>query len=699
MKTQRIFSLVCTTLMLFSCNPNHPSLSVAVSSSPEGPNIIVDPGTDTVYSLFADGKSDYSIVVPALSSDTERSAATELAGYFSSVGSVSVPVITDDQAIWNANSAYISLGDVSFAREAGVVYDKTILNGDGFVFQSKGRSLFILANNDNGILYGSYQFAEDVLGVRFLTYDTTYLPRLNEVKFKSYDRTFIPVFTHRNHLTTSSYGSTSSNVAYTAHMRYTSQYCKMPANKGTDLGWCQDYVAADHNSLDYVDPKAKDEQGNYLYLQSDGRIKPEYRHIWAHSDNAETTAYYRDNAIVYDDPTNATVYDICWTDGIQEDGTIDDTIEISAIKIAVQRMKYVISHTTSTYYMFGQQDRANAEPSPETQAAALKYTMTGVMIRFINALDNAIQSWAKEIKLGRDVHIVMFAYLYSLNPPVTQQSDGTYLPIDSTVKPNDDLYLQVCPIRAVANYALDDPNQDDSVKQLFEKWGSLSRHIFTWTYPAMFRQYFFYFNTVSTTARDLRYLKEHGVIYPMLQDHYTEQVDLQQYIHSYVTSHLYWNLSLNVDSLVTEFCQLYFGSVAGAMVKDIIDAFDNHVATLLSQYGKSAIGDGHYQAASYWPIAFLNQQVDRFEKAKNAVANLALSDDEKQIYRDRLIKFELIPQWMILVNYDSYFTDADFERAVYGEEWVKIFTSYGGRYYGEGKSISTFVANGYRLGN
>ena len=705
MKKHRFAETLSLLALLASCGGKPSSSPTPGSSRPSSSSspspTIIDPGTETDHFLVKDGASDYQIVLPSPYSRNEENAAAELASFFLRSAGAAIAITTDEEVSWDLQSSFICLGDVSFLEKAGVSCDKSALNGDGFYFISKGNTLFILADNANGILYGVYQFAEEYFGIRFLSYDATYLPRVNEVKFRSYNRNYVPVFRHRNYLTASVWGTSAENIDYCAHMRYATQYCAMPDYKGEDLGWCQQYVASDHNSLQYVNPDAVDGAGKPLYKDpATGLIKEEYRHIWAHN-SSNDTAYCVDNLLSYPSgstpPANSQVYEICWSDGIKEDGSVDETMEASAIKIAIQSMKEVIAKTDSTYYMFGQQDRYFAEPSPETQEAAGKYTMTGVMIRFMNALDDAIQSWAKESGLGREIRLVMFAYQYDLEAPVKEEQ-GKYVPLDPTVKPNEDLYFLVCPIAANSKLPLSDPQQT-VMEGLFEKWGSLTRHIFSWTYPTYFPEYFFYYNCIGTTAEDLRYLSENGVVYPMLQGTFTEKISLQQYIHSYVASHLFWDLNADVDALRREFVNLYFGEAAAPLMQEVIDRFDDHDAMLASSYGPSYYHYGAFTKAEYWPIGFLLDQVELFEKAEKAILASPYSESEKASFAERVGKFKLVPEWMVLRNYDDYYPNDDYGRAACGENFVAEFSSYGGTYYGEGasRSIASFVANGYRI--
>ena len=78
-------------------------------------------------------------------------------------------------------------------------------------------------------MYGSFEFLEDTLGVRFLTDYDTYVPNKNEVTLFSYDKTYVPQFPQRAYLNTAVF---SNKKEYVAHMRFNTDYCVMPENMG-----------------------------------------------------------------------------------------------------------------------------------------------------------------------------------------------------------------------------------------------------------------------------------------------------------------------------------------------------------------------------------------------------------------------------------------------------------------------------------
>lgn len=120
--------------------------------------------------LTCEGRSSYSIVIPAAATATEKSAATVLQSYIRSATGAELPVISEP-GLQSAQAIFIGKCSVTAAGK----FDKA--RDDGFsIIQSEDR-LFITGSSGQGTLYGVYYFLEKYLGCRKYDAGPAVVPR------------------------------------------------------------------------------------------------------------------------------------------------------------------------------------------------------------------------------------------------------------------------------------------------------------------------------------------------------------------------------------------------------------------------------------------------------------------------------------------------------------------------------------------
>jgi hypothetical protein len=149
-------------------------------------------GENTI--ICKDGKSDFSIVTKANPSNLETAAASELQVHLKKTGAGDIP-ITNDAALATLNE--ILLGRNSRLEALNLNEDWPKLGKDGYIIRTVGTKLVIAGNTDRGTLNGVYAFLEDVVGIRWLTPDTTYFPELKELSLKPLNIRYVPPFNYR----------------------------------------------------------------------------------------------------------------------------------------------------------------------------------------------------------------------------------------------------------------------------------------------------------------------------------------------------------------------------------------------------------------------------------------------------------------------------------------------------------------------
>ena len=138
--------------------------------------------------------SEYVIIRPEGSTESNIKAASELQSYLKKISGVELPIVTDAEA---EKEYEILVGYTN--RSAEGQFDTKKLGAEGFVIETVGKKLFIAGSGVRGALYGVYTFLEDYLGCRFYASDYEKIPVRDILGVQPIERDEqIPVFEYRD---------------------------------------------------------------------------------------------------------------------------------------------------------------------------------------------------------------------------------------------------------------------------------------------------------------------------------------------------------------------------------------------------------------------------------------------------------------------------------------------------------------------
>ena len=609
--------------------------------------------------LFENGKSDYVIVYPNERTEAEEYAATTLKDYIKEISGISLPLKQEKFVNYGDGSKIISVGNTSFVKSAGIDVDYDEIKDDGFFIKTAGNSVFIDGGNERGTLYGVYEFLDSYLGVKFLTYDYTYVPKLSEYKFGEINDVQVPSFPYRNFMV----AGYNDDKAYMSRMRFVNEYHSVPDRFGGNIEW---YKSSDcepaHNSLAYV-----------------------------------STSY----ASRYPDMftfKNGVPIEICQTYGITEDGEIDESVEISPIKLAIESLKRFVANASEDikFFMFGQQDIQTPCSCARCLKDAEKYGRGGINIRFVNLLAREIRKWANDELGGREVNVITFAYQYSADAPVVLGDDGKYSPIDDTVKAEDNVYIRLATYYANNYYSLSDSRQNARYRTMLPSWRAVADKFLIWDYHVDYYNYFNYYPTMQTWKENLRLYKELGVKYVLMQSAQNEKVNWQTNMEAYVASKLMWNIDRDIDELADEFFTYYYGVAKDFAVEYKMNA-DLYYRTLFEKHSEYSLVLGSNRSdVKYYDIAFLRSQEALMDRAIDFVSLADISESERETLIRRLKIMRAPIKFMIMDKYNSYYLDKQSEYKTYVDEVLDELQQLGFTRYGEGDGS---LLNQYKANN
>jgi len=151
-------------------------------------------GSVTAAALARDGKATASIVLGALPTLPERTAANELAAYLAKVTGATFAVATEDDAPKGASR--ICVGPTAAAMRVGV--DPAKLGPEEWVMRTVGDDLVLAGGRPRGTLYAVYRFLEDVVGVHWWNPFEESVPRTPTLVIERLDRRGKPAFRYRD---------------------------------------------------------------------------------------------------------------------------------------------------------------------------------------------------------------------------------------------------------------------------------------------------------------------------------------------------------------------------------------------------------------------------------------------------------------------------------------------------------------------
>ena len=341
------------------------------------------------------------------------------------------------------------------------------------------------------------------------------------------------------------------------------------------------------------------------------------------------------------------------TNGIDEKGNLLETNEDTVAKVVLRELKKdVLSHPDAVYFSLTQEDGDRYFDDAHNQEEEKKYKRSGILIRFCNAVIRPLHRWAKE-ELGRDIKLVTFAYSYTEEAPVKEEN-GKYLPLDSSVVADPNLYLMLA-CAGNGAYSYFSPKQDYKIHTMFDSWSVIAKHFWFWAYDADFANYCSFFDSFLTIRENVLGFAAHHIDYLLINGSYDECHNWQANLRAYLYRRLMWDPSLDPKELQEDYLLHYYGPAA-FVVQEIMDIYHQN-------YQAKAL-EGHDIYFGTWgtqvhpeniPLDVVEASLAAWEKGEKAIQNASLSPIDKQKYHTRLMAVKVTPLNYLYLNFASYF--------------------------------------------
>ena len=517
------------------------------------------------------------IIVPTNYSENEDFAAQEL-GYFlriiSGTGTVLVREYEPTACLY---TPYISLGRTEkFLNLFNPVNLKEEVGEDGYKIITEKDRAFICGGGGQGTIFGVYAFLKKLFNLTIFA-DDCYTYDKKPFELTEWSLTDKPDFPMR------------AIGIYTVHIekRYpgtgNKRYCRRMRLRPMDEGWGIN---------------------NHSYF----RILPPEIYKENHPD------WYSKNGT-----------SICFSNP-------------EMTKQFIENLKTIIENTPEdSLYMIGMEDYSSSCDCPNCNKLKEKYGGNDVcvMLYFTNNVVRAINCWLKEKYPNRKVYFFTFAYLWAEVPPVIKQNDGTYRIISEEIRPEENLGALIAPFRCNSSYALNDGRNYETqntnyhsgnrmlVSDIFEGWKSIVNYLAVWTYNLNFYDYICPCPMWNGIQENFRWFKELNAMHVFFEAGCGGVFANFSIMKIYCVSQLMWDTSLELDTLVRNFCAAYFEEAAGEMYEyfvflhkhcDWLDKTLNRQMLYMHFYDEP---NGRILKAEFWPKDMLKNALNIFERAES----------------------------------------------------------------------------------
>ena len=175
---RKIFSFLLLPLVMLADHP-------AASGGKAGMVIVCNPVKDVKNQLWDHVFRRYN---------TPDFAAHELAGHLKQMTGASFKIMNESE--WDGKTPAFLIGQTDFARKNGIDFSK--FDKEEWLYRSIGGNLVIGGGCNWGDEQAVYRFLEGELGCHWLSYDSTYIPRVPELTIRNLDRRGKPSFSTRS---------------------------------------------------------------------------------------------------------------------------------------------------------------------------------------------------------------------------------------------------------------------------------------------------------------------------------------------------------------------------------------------------------------------------------------------------------------------------------------------------------------------
>ena len=469
---------------------------------------------------------------------------TDFRDLFQEATGVRIPVKMETEVSSADNGKYIFVGcsgkeiAAELTLDMGLPEGKTI-NNEGFRILTKDDDIYVMAKNEKGALWGTYELLAQLFNYERYWVDYYEIDNVNEVPLYNFNIADNPDFETRIGTWGAVYNV--SEITNASRMRF-------------DLQHNDVYVGAKafHNTLDRLPPET--------YM-------------------AEHSAWYAQQ-VTADPKEGVNVFQLCYTAHGNMDeynAMVNAMAEACEAELALDDTRPVITIT--------QEDNRNFCTCDACLAGNAKYDgkISGNMWKFHLDVVEKINAWLDENQPGRkdNLLIAMFAYHNYQEAPSYQDANGTWHAYDGMDSMNGTRDVKNAAILSATSSIdlIKGINRDDFTKKVMESWKPCTNNRGVWMYQTNYQDYLIPTESFNY-QQNYRFCLNCGAkwIFDQGQQGNKNSSGFNDF-KMYLNSKLQWNVNLDVTELENKYFKAMYGP-ASEIMKDYLQAIRLHMQTL-----------------------------------------------------------------------------------------------------------------------
>ena len=499
--------------------------------------------TEETITLVNNGQTDYQIYYAAEGGIYETNtfdrrvlgiATSDLARFFKEATGADISVNTYASAAFDVSEKAIVVGRLSEGANLG--YDG-LTTDTGYKIVREGNSVFIYGKTSNGAANGVYAFLNKYFGYEFYTDEVYTYETVDEVKIKSLEEVFNPDIDYIFASGSAVYGLDYTDNTYPFEYQYR-------------LGYATDHYVTGGNTH------------NFLTLISEDKYKAEHPN-WFTTEN-----WYGANNWYNGQPRSGAVASGTFT---TLNLSYNDYEMVSTVAGLIAGQVNADNWNGRKYFTFSQPDRLGWSTATTSKAVYNKYgTYSAEYIIFMNKLAKYIE---ENCNLKNEVTLQILAYGAIVEAPA--YSDELALYSGSKVKVgvmyapierNNMLSIEDGTVKGVIN-----EQYNSYYAEQFKKWQALavnSGEIGYWNYTAYTDSFFTPFDSITNKQADYKFAKSLGVKVIKDQGQVGNAVTTGSdwdTLKNYIKVKLAKNVNEDVETLIKNFCDAYYGAASPFM--------------------------------------------------------------------------------------------------------------------------------------
>ncbi|MDH4090721.1 MAG: DUF4838 domain-containing protein [Cyclobacteriaceae bacterium] len=267
----------------------------------------------------------------------------------------------------------------------------------------------------------------------------------------------------------------------------------------------------------------------------------------------------------------------------------------AVVEITIQSLRRKIAQNpTALYWSVSQNDNRNyCTCSNCREIDEREGSPSGAIIQFVNQIAQAFP----------DKIISTLAYEYGRRAP-------------KTLRPLENVNIMLCSIEAPRDKPIaEDPTSADFVRDVVD-WGKIAKDIIVWDYVIQFNHLVSPFPNLHVLKPNIQFFAQHGVN-ALFEQGNREVGGEFAALRAYLISKLMWDPNANVEELMNDFLQGYYGEAAKP-IRQYIDMMRE--ALLASGQPLRIFGSPNEAASSYLTPALIARYESLFDEAEKAVS-------------------------------------------------------------------------------